>query len=1276
MAQNLVGLTLNNGEYQLQEVLGVGGMATVYRAYARGLDTDVAIKVLAPALSADAGFRERFHDEARNLSHLHHPNLVEVFYYGEERGLVYIVMRMVGAGTLKDRVRALDHPLGAVETARIIVQVSEALQHAHDQGLVHLDIKPANILLGRADWPLLSDFGITRAVGRQKTEKGNDRVAGTPLYMSPEQWRNEELDGRSDQYSLAITAYELLSGQCPYIANTTEELFEAHTRRPPPPPRQINPGSPGPVEDVLIKALAKNPDDRYPTIAEFGHALSDAVERTRGVSLETKEAMARLAPNLLAAFALTLVGPIVASMLPPTRIFGGDVPLAWPFQFVAALLLSLALYGMRWPLLGLLSRALSQVLSRGPVTSRKAAIGSLETIVSLLYLGIFYRLLALPVLGLSRTILPGSAAQILALATTVVVIVVALRLAWRAQQTVGSLLAGLVVGATLTSLAAMPAVVLGAPANFALLGNFEGLVAILTLVLVIAVRPPLHAASVEIIGPFITRLYATANPGASAADLAAQRQRSEPVIRSAVDLVLLLLADLLLRQPIQTALAPVGTPWLGAIVVTAAALLIWLLLALRLRGLAGLSGLALAFLLGAPLLTTLPILDPSLLQQTWPTVLVSWTVAVALTLLVIALRAPAQSFGRRALAARLDRGLLGTQLADSEDAAAERLAAAGQLLDAFFDVALLVLGYWILGVPVGTELAVRTGHTWLPSVFLLGLLVLCGAVIYFRWQAVRAVLDRTGGEAWARRARVLSFASVALVAFAAAGCAAAPAALAMPADVGGYAFAPAMSPASTTAASPALLIAWEQWIPSSPRSDQATYRVVLSCSDGQQFGDYRQAIPVAKDQAIPVGLVSVPSAAGTDCTHWRQEYWSLRGALGIGDAPAASWQNLDVRATVAGDGSVAVVKTERIALTGQVPASLTWDEPIPSGATNLNFASTGLQLPVNPPENTPAPYISLAKGSDPNHQTITLWLGSLVPPVERSLEITYQLAGAEQTVNGRHQVAIPVRSGNGLGPAWAITTQITLPEAMPASAVTLSSEGTPANTTYVNNQTGWFGAANLPPEASFTALISWGGPPPATPTPAPATPAAVVVAPTNTPTPTPTDTAVPPTATSEPTDTPTAVPPPSDTPVPATSTAAPTRTVFPSPTLVPTKTLVPTRTPVPTRTATKAATWTITPTLDTPTPTLVPTNTPPPPPPPPPATNTLVPTRTRRPTRTFTVTPTFTPTITPTVTNTPCPTLTNVTFNVPGFDPLNPGILLKWSSTGGCAPYTVNITAQ
>src|SRR5579864_729357 len=177
---SLVGRTLRDGEYLVREVLGQGGMATVYRAYSRSLETDVALKVLAPSMAVDLELRERFHSEARLLSQLFHANLVTVHYFGEEGEIVYIAMRLVKGGTLRDRLNAMGGTLDVVTAARLVRGVADALQVAHDSNVVHLDVKPSNVLLGRADWPLLADTGIAEIIEPATSAIGKRRIAGTP----------------------------------------------------------------------------------------------------------------------------------------------------------------------------------------------------------------------------------------------------------------------------------------------------------------------------------------------------------------------------------------------------------------------------------------------------------------------------------------------------------------------------------------------------------------------------------------------------------------------------------------------------------------------------------------------------------------------------------------------------------------------------------------------------------------------------------------------------------------------------------------------------------------------------------------------------------------------------------------------------------------------------------------------------------------------------------------------------------------------------------------
>jgi serine/threonine protein kinase len=191
---DLTGQTL--GGYRILNQIGRGGMATVYRAFQPSLERYVAVKVL-PAFYAeqDESFLKRFRLEARSIARLRHPNILTIYEYGEQEGITFIVMEYVEAGTLTDRLAGARMKLAEIEP--ILRQVAAALSHAHDEGIVHRDVKPSNILLPKPDWPLLTDFGLARIVGgAHLTTTGT--IAGTPAYMSPEQGRGETVDHRSD----------------------------------------------------------------------------------------------------------------------------------------------------------------------------------------------------------------------------------------------------------------------------------------------------------------------------------------------------------------------------------------------------------------------------------------------------------------------------------------------------------------------------------------------------------------------------------------------------------------------------------------------------------------------------------------------------------------------------------------------------------------------------------------------------------------------------------------------------------------------------------------------------------------------------------------------------------------------------------------------------------------------------------------------------------------------------------------------------------------------
>ncbi len=259
------------GDYEITEKIGAGAMATVYKAIDLNLDRTVAVKVLPDNLASDRGFVALFAREARTAAKLSHPNVVTIHRVGEVDDIHYFAMNYIDgkslSGIIEDRGK-----LPVNEVIHIVSEVCKALEYTHSEGVMHRDIKPANIMLDKLGNVIVTDFGIARAVGATRLPLTRYGI-GTAEYMSPEQAQGENIDCRTDIYSLGVTLYEMLTGRVPFRGTDMVSIAMKHTQEPPPPPRELDASIPVWLEAVVLKCLAKHPDERYQSAKELRDAL-------------------------------------------------------------------------------------------------------------------------------------------------------------------------------------------------------------------------------------------------------------------------------------------------------------------------------------------------------------------------------------------------------------------------------------------------------------------------------------------------------------------------------------------------------------------------------------------------------------------------------------------------------------------------------------------------------------------------------------------------------------------------------------------------------------------------------------------------------------------------------------------------------------------------------------------------------------------------------------------------------------------------------------------
>jgi tRNA A-37 threonylcarbamoyl transferase component Bud32 len=322
--------------YEVQGRIGVGGMAEVWRGHDRTLNRTVAIKTLLPQFARDASFVDRFRREAQAAARLNHHGIVSVYDSGTDGETPYIVMQFIEGRTLADYL-ASGKTIPPMKAAQVAKEIAEALAAAHAEGVIHRDIKPANVMVTRDGKVLVMDFGIARLISGPETAPQTSAVLGTASYLSPEQAQGQSVDARTDIYALGVVLYEMLTGRPPFTGDSPMAIAYKQVNATPEAPSSVNPDVPPELDAVVMRALSKNPANRYQTGQEFADDLERA--RTGGQVMAT--------PLLPAAGEATQVisRPQPTSVLPPQQDEPGGSRKAWIGALLAILIIALLAAG-------------------------------------------------------------------------------------------------------------------------------------------------------------------------------------------------------------------------------------------------------------------------------------------------------------------------------------------------------------------------------------------------------------------------------------------------------------------------------------------------------------------------------------------------------------------------------------------------------------------------------------------------------------------------------------------------------------------------------------------------------------------------------------------------------------------------------------------------------------------------------------------------------------------------------------------------------------------